>query len=181
MPKAKKDSITTKRSKKVQQPVVANLISIPVSVSWQGNQPGYYKRNGLWYLALTIVTLLFMLYAYKTKSNSFLALVVALYFLLLAKGAQSPQTINFSVNQTEISIDGRYYVLTDFDKYYSIEGPEIKYIAFRYKETAHEDLIVPVVPEKMNALITLLEKISLEEDLSAREPMVHFLSRVLKI
>ncbi len=179
MPKVKKDSISTKRSKKVQQPVVANLISAPVS--WQGNQPGYYKRNGLWYLALTIITLLFMLYAYKTKSNSFLVLVVALYFLLLAKGAQSPQTINFSVNQTEVSIDGRYYALTDFDKYYSIDSPEIKYIVFRYKETAHEDLILPVAPEKMNALIALVGKIGLEEDLSAREPMVHYLSRVLKI
>ncbi|MCX6737395.1 MAG: hypothetical protein NTX26_01475 [Candidatus Parcubacteria bacterium] len=179
---AKKELIKSKKIRKIPNSVTTTPVPVPTSVSWQGNQPGYYKRNGLWYFALTIVTLLFMLYAYKTKSNSFLVLVVALYFLLLAKGAQSPQTINFSVDQNEILIDSeRHYPTIDFDKYYSIDSPEIKYIVFRYKETAHEDLILPVAPEKMNALITLLEKIGLEEDLSAREPMVHYLSRVLKI
>lgn len=185
VPKSKKVKKVVK-SKTVKKKTVLEAVEVekvlPSSISWQGNQPGYYKRNGIWYFALTVITLLFMLYSYKTKSNTFLVLVIALYFLLLAKGAQSPQTINFSVDQTEIAIDNeRHYPITDFDRYYSIEGTEIKYIAFRYKENAHEDIILPVTSEKMIALIPFLERTGLEEDLSAREPMVHYLSRVLKI
>ena len=29
---------------------IKDSVRPPASVSWQGNQPGYYKRSGWWYL-----------------------------------------------------------------------------------------------------------------------------------
>jgi hypothetical protein len=106
-----------------------------------------------------------------------------LYALILAKSAQGPQTVYFSLSQNELSInsDERHYDLKEFDSYYTIISPENKYIAFRYPETAHEDIIVPIDSNKLKNVISLLAKTELKEDLTAREPMIHYLSRVLKI
>jgi len=106
-----------------------------------------------------------------------------LYALVLTRSAQSPQTVNFSLNQNELSINNneRHYDLKEFASYYTVEGSDIKYIGFRYPESAHEDVIVPIDSEKLKNVIDLLAKTELKEDLSAREPMIHYLSRVLKI
>jgi len=162
---------------------IKDSVRPPASVSWQGNQPGYYKRSGWWYLIATLVTIALLLYAYKDKNNSFLFLIVALYGLVLAKSAQNPQTIYFSLNQTELSINGdeRRYDLKEFNGYYIVENSDIKYIGFRYPEAAHEDVIIPVPPEKIEEVISLLNTTDIKEDLTAREPVIHYLSRVLKI
>lgn len=158
-------------------------LNSPISVSWKGNQPGYYKRSGMWYVIATLVTAALLVYAYKNKNNSFLFLIIALYVLVLAKSSQGPKTVYFSLNQNELSINNneRHYDLKEFGGYYTIISPEDKYIAFRYPEAAHEDIIVPIDSDKLENVISLLEKTGLKEDLTAREPMIHCLSRVLKI
>lgn len=189
---------TTAKSKKIKKVVKKALVDKPedlkteqvkeslnslTSVSWQGNQPGYYKRSGMWYVIATLVTAALLVYAYKDKNNSFLFLIIALYALVLAKSAQSPKTVYFSLNQNELSInsDERHYDLKEFGGYYTIISPENKYIAFRYPETAHEDIIVPIDSDKLENVISLLAKTELKENLTAKEPMIHCLSRVLKI
>jgi len=162
---------------------IKEQVRSPASISWQGNQPGYYKRSGWWYLITTLVTAALIIYAYKGKNNSFLFLIIALYGLVLAKSAQGPQTVYFSLSQTELSInsDERHYDLKTFGGYYTIEGNDIKYIGFRYPESAHEDVIIPIDSEKLEDAVSLLKQTELKEDLTAREPMIHYLSRVLKI
>jgi hypothetical protein len=189
---------TTPKPKKIKKVVKKTLVDKPedlkteqvkeslnslTSFSWQGNQPGYYKHSGWWYLITTLITSALLIYAYKGKNNSFLFLIIALYALILAKSAQGPQTVYFSLSQNELSInsDERHYDLKEFDSYYTIISPENKYIAFRYPETAHEDIIVPIDSNKLKNVISLLAKTELKEDLTAREPMIHYLSRVLKI
>lgn len=189
---------TTTKPKKIKKVVKKTLVDKPedlkteqvkessnslTSVSWQGNQPGYYKRSGWWYLIATLVTAALLIYAYKGKNNSFLFLIIALYALVLAKSAQGPKTVYFSLNQNELFInsDERHYDLKEFGGYYTIISPENKYIAFRYPETAHEDIIVPIDSDKLENVISLLAKTELKENLTAKEPMIHCLSRVLKI
>lgn len=189
-----KSAPKSKKIKKVLRPTLINESdklkmvetkspsTSPSSVSWQGNQPGYYKHTGMWYLIVTLVTVVLLFYAYKDKNNSFLFLILALYALVLAKSAQGPQTVYFSLNQTELSInDERHYSLKDFGGYYTINSDDKKYIAFRYPEAVHEDVIVPIDADKLEIAIALLDKTELKEDLTAKEPMVHYISRVLKI
>ncbi|HPS28604.1 MAG TPA: hypothetical protein PLX10_02095 [Candidatus Paceibacterota bacterium] len=183
--KVKKTSkkVTVAKPTELKAAEVKKTTESPASVSWQGNQPGYYKRSGWWYLIATLITAALLVYAYKDKNNSFLFLIIALYALILAKSAQGPQTVYFSLSQDELSInsDERRYDLKVFGGYYTIEGNDVKYIGFRYPDAAHEDIIIPIDSEKLENAVSLLKQTELKEDLTAREPMVHYLSRVLKI
>ena len=140
-----------------------------VHVEW--SFPEYVRRDKgkWWYIIVSILVGLCLLYAVLTENVLFAVILILGLFVIISQYFQAPRQIPVVIGEDGVIIDRKFYphkVLKSFWIIY--EPPDVKYLYIDFRNSVSKSLPVPL--EDINPLMVREVMLNyLEEDLEKEE------------
>jgi hypothetical protein len=136
---------------------------------WETRAHDHHERGPRWYVALTVVTMLFVVYAIWTANFLFAFLILLAAIILVLAGNEAPRTVLMQVGNNGIVWDGEYISFEQIRHFAIIyQPPEIKVLYIQPKNYFHPRLRVHLEDQDPIALRNHFKRF-VTEDLGLRD------------
>jgi hypothetical protein len=153
-----------------------------VAFSWEFKEYEQYERGGKWYLIMSIIAILLILFAVLSGNYLFALIVVLFVIIMFLQNLQHPLPVEFGLTDNGIVLGNKFYSYRELDKFWLLYSPPaVQMLYFEPKTIVRHRLSVPlpdIDPSKVRDFLNQFLTEDLEQE---EEPFSERLSRILKI
>ena len=162
--------------------VLDGLMKAQDTFVWEAPDREARVRGPRWYLIMSAVALVFVIYAVATGNFLFAFLILLIAIILVLAGNQAPENILIQIGKNGIVVDGKLYEYKDLNKFAIIYNPpETKVLYIESNKLTQPRLRLFLEDQNPLAIRTHL-KGYLNEDLDLQDEHISdIVARLLKI
>ena len=149
---------------------------------WNFQEYEHYERGAVWYIIMSILGVLFVLYAIFTGNFLFAVVIVLFAIILFLQSHQQPSKVLFKITDLGLVVGARFYPYTEFNNFYLVYNPpEVKTLFLDTKSLWQPLMRIPLLEQNpLEVKQTLLE--FLPEDLEKEEePLADKIARTWRL
>ncbi|MCR4311458.1 MAG: hypothetical protein NUV54_02745 [Candidatus Taylorbacteria bacterium] len=134
---------------------------------WESHAWEFYERGARWYLAMSVVAVVFVVYAVATSNFLFAFFILLTAFILVLSGHKEPHRMLVQIGPNGVVVDGRLYEYKDIHKFAIVYHPPETKLLYVYT----------------NSVLAPRIRISLEDEdpVSLRDYLTHYLEENLHL
>ncbi len=158
------------------------IISAQDHFVWEAPSHTYHERTSGWYLAASIVALLFVAYAVWTANFLFAFIILLMAMLVVLGGTEKPHQVLCQIGDTGIVWAGKLHPYNDIEQFAVVYQPPIaKVLYIDFNSTLKPRLRIPLEDQDpLDVRNHLLQYLTEDLDLQS-EHLSDIVARVLKI
>ncbi|MFA5935449.1 MAG: hypothetical protein WC787_01150 [Patescibacteria group bacterium] len=164
------------------QELLTDIVKAQDTFAWEAPDREARDRGPRWYLIMSAVALVFVVYAIATSNFLFAFLILLFAIILVLAGNQAPGKILVQIGKNGVVVDGKLYEYKDLASFAIVyHPPETKVLYIDSKKFYQPRLRLSLEAQNPIAIRTHLKEY-LDEDLLLQEEHVSdILARLLKI
>ncbi|MFH1078243.1 MAG: hypothetical protein V1745_03125 [Patescibacteria group bacterium] len=162
--------------------VLDEVVKAQDAFAWE--IPSWEKRNRgpRWYIYMTGVTVLFLIYAVVTSNFLFAFLILLTAIILVLAGSEDPHRILVQIGKNGVVVDGHLYEFKDLSNFSIVyHPPETKVLYFDTRSVLKPHLRIPLDTQNPVEIRDHLKKYMEENLLLQEEHFSDIVARLLKI
>lgn len=146
--------------------------------SWNAPEFTYQPKGSGWLIGLFTITSVIIVFSLIMRNFFFSFLVLIAAFLVYIQAHKRPRRINFSITETGIGADGRFYPYKSIVSFWIFEEPELNCLSLETKIFLQPRISIPLGQEKPEQIKNLISKFIKEK--KQEEHFSDLLARKLK-
>ncbi|MFA6587991.1 MAG: hypothetical protein WCT08_02885 [Patescibacteria group bacterium] len=152
-----------------------------ILLEWEFPSFEKHKRGIVWYLVMPVIFLALLIWTIIIKNFLFSIIIILIGIILGSKEFVQPQRVKFSIKESGIIIDDKFYRFREFDKFWiAYEPPEIKVLYLEFKTGLRTNYSIPLLDQNPLKVRTILQKYILEDLERESEDLTDRLARLFK-
>ena len=162
----------------IEDPVYGKLL-----LSWDFPEYAHHKRNFKWYLLISLIFSLIIVYSFITGNFLFVVFLIIFAVIIFSSDHRFPHKISFNIFEDGIKVgENKFYGWPDIKNFHLVyQPPETTRLYIDLKNVILSDLSVPLEGQDPLKIRKILKEY-LEEDLDRPNPtLMDRLNRWLKI
>lgn len=153
-----------------------------VHASWDFPEFIQVKRSQTWYLVVSVIMVLLVVYAVYSANFLFAVILVLSAFILIYQHFQAPRKVPAIIGEDGIIIDRAFYPYKELKGFYIIyEPPQIKFLYLEFRNKLQKNLAIPLEEQNPLEIRKALLKYLKENLTIDEEDFNETFSRLLKI
>jgi hypothetical protein len=155
-----------------------------VVYEWDMKEYEKYTRGRTWYIAVAIITVLLLVYAFFTENITFALIIVLFGIILYLHELQEPITVAFAITDTGIVLGQKYYRYNELENFwiiYNADIPEARKLYFTLGGYVKHRLQVSLLDYDPRPIREYLNQFIVEDFEQEDEPLSDKMARLLKI
>jgi hypothetical protein len=149
--------------------------------SWNFKEYEAQERSKTWYTIFFSALGLMMVYAVVTINFLFGIILVMSGIILMIRDRNLPNDVNFSITETGVEIDGKFFEFSQIATFYILyKPPELKNLYLDFKSLVTPRLIIPLHDQNPLAIRKLLNSYVTEDLEKEEEPLSEVFRKTLK-
>ena len=150
--------------------------------AWAVKEYEQYERDRRWYLLMTILGGVLLVYAIIATNYLFALILVLFGIIIYLHELIDPQEINFAITQTGIILGRKFYRFNELTNFWIIYNPpEVKSLYFSTTSLTKHRLQVPLLDNDPRPIRDYLIGYMKEDLTQEEEPLSDRLARLLKL
>ena len=153
-----------------------------ILAKWNFPEFTKYERSKAWYLFMTLLVVLLLVYSVITVNFLFAVIIIIASITYLLIFRHNPEYVTFSITEDGLEDDERFFPFEAIKSFYIIyQPPEVKTLFFEFKSLIKPRLAIPLENQNPMEIRKILLKY-LEEDIEKEdEPFSEGLGRMFKL
>lgn len=128
-----------------------------------------YERKPVWYIAMIVIGLFFVLFGLFTGNFLFSLIIILFAIIIFIQSHQEPPLIPFQITELGIIISDRFYPYSELDSFYIVyDPPAVKTLFFETNSFYHPLLRIPLEDQNPVEIRHVLQEF-LDEDLDKED------------
>ena len=149
---------------------------------WTIKEYEKYARGKRWYLIMSLIAGLLILYSVLTANYLFALIIVLFGIILIMQEMNEPMEMDFAICETGIVVGTKYYPYSELEKYWIIYSPpDVKILYFELKGVVFHRLGVNLGDINPNEVRAFLNQYLFEDLENEEEPLSDRLGRLFKL
>lgn len=149
---------------------------------WQIREYEKYFRGKRWYLIMSLIAGLLIVYAVYSANYLFALMIVLFGIILIMQEMNEPGEIDFGICETGIIVGNKYYSFSELEKYWIVYSPpDTKTLYFELKGIIFHRLSINLEDANPNEIRDFLNQYLFEDLEKEEEPLSDRLGRLLKL
>lgn len=136
-------------------------------IQWSAPEYRMYVYGRRWYIVVTGIVALLLLWALFSRNYFFVAFVVLSYTLMLYYAKRTPRFITFSLSSRGVGVGEKFYEFKDIKSFCVFDRTDGAELLFERKSTGHQPISIPLgdfaVSDARNFLLRFIPEVQREE------------------
>jgi hypothetical protein len=115
-----------------------------VFFSWSVPEFTDHQRSGLWYLIMSVIAVILIIFCIFTGNYFFALIVILAAFIVFLKKYNQPGEIMLQITEDGVMIGNQRFSYEDLNGFYIIYNPPVKKLYFKMKKMSPDDISVPL-------------------------------------
>jgi hypothetical protein len=116
-----------------------------VQASWDFPEYIEANRSRQWYLLVSVILVLLIVYAVYSANFLFAVILVLAVFILVYQHFQSPRRISVAIGEDGIIVDREFFPHKEIKSFHIIyEPPQVKFLYLEFKDKLQRYLAIPL-------------------------------------
>ena len=170
--------MTRSKKEQIEDPIYGKLL-----LDWTFPEYEHHKRGFKWYLLISLIFLLVIIYSFITGNFLFVVFLIIFAVIIFSSDHRSPRKVSIAIFEDGIKVgENKFYNWSDIKNFHLVyQPPQVTRLYIDLKNVILSDLSVPLEGKDPLRIRKILKEY-LEEDLDREhETLMDRLNRWLKI